>query len=102
MPLLHLLMPRNLSYLHLVKNEIYIAGGAADKQVYRIFGESNINTTNVNSEMARITVFGACEVRISADNALKLKTFGESKIYYTGNPTVTKSLILGEVTIRAV
>lgn len=84
------------------ENDIYIGGGAADLQIYRVFGEGQINTTNVNSELAKVSVFGAGEIRISTDNALKLKTFGESKIYYSGNPKVTKSLILGDVTIRSI
>ena len=84
------------------ENDIYIGGGAANKQVYRLFGANQINTTNVDSGLTRLSIFGESEVKVSSEDALKLKTFGEARIYYLGNPTVTKTLILGDVSIRAI
>jgi len=81
------------------ENDILIKGGAANRQVYKIFGESDINTAGVSSGVTKISVFGDGTVRLAADHVIKLSSFGESRIYYVGNPDITKTLVLGDTTI---
>lgn len=81
-------------------NEIKIRGGAANRQVYKMFGDNQIYTTKVNSTNARVSVFGEGAVRLSADQKIKLSSFGDSRIFYSGDPVISKSIVLGDLRLR--
>ncbi|GAB1307929.1 hypothetical protein KH5_06120 [Urechidicola sp. KH5] len=81
--------------------EFKIKKGAIENQKLTLYGDSEVLLSNVESKTAKITAYGDGEVKVNVAERLKVTAYGETEVYYKGNPKVDKGLILGEATIES-
>ncbi|HDZ05231.1 hypothetical protein LCGC14_0068720 [marine sediment metagenome] len=79
-----------------------IGKGNVSRQVFRAYGESEVNTENMVAEETKITAYGESNFRVNVVERLKVTCYGETNVNYTGNPEVDKGLIFGEARIRKI
>ncbi|TDS12673.1 putative autotransporter adhesin-like protein [Maribacter caenipelagi] len=79
-----------------------IGEGNVARQVFRAYGESEVNTEGMVADETKITAYGESNFRVNVVDRLKVTCYGETNINYTGNPEVDKGLIFGEATIRKI
>jgi hypothetical protein len=78
-------------------SELEIKSGAIKKQRYTSYGQSKINSLAVKGQTGFITAYGESDFSLNASESIKLTAFGESRLYYKGNPEIVKGLQIGEV-----
>ncbi len=76
-----------------------IKGGKIDEQKITAYGESEINASKVDNHITRITAYGESSFRLNVSENLKITSYGESTIEYTGDAKLTKGIMIGENTI---
>ncbi|MFV1448843.1 head GIN domain-containing protein [Maribacter sp. HS] len=79
-----------------------IGGGNVARQVFRAYGESEVNTESMVADETKITAYGESNFRVNVVDRLKVTCYGETNVNYTGNPDVDKGLIFGEARIRKI
>lgn len=79
-----------------------IAEGAIKRQIYRAYGESEVNTVGMQSDEIKITAYGESNFRVNVSDRLKVTCYGETNVGYTGDPEVDKGIIIGEARIRKI
>lgn len=79
-----------------------IRTGNISSQKLTAYGESKINTLNVENEETKLTAYGDAVFRINVSDKLKVSSYGEAIINYSGSPSVQKGLVLGETRITNV
>lgn len=93
----------NLGRLHVtIYGESYleIKKGRIEDQKITAYGESKIEATNVENQNTRITAYGEGVFRFNILKKLKVTSYGEATIEYTGNPVVKKGLMFGAASIE--
>jgi hypothetical protein len=81
------------------ENELKIKGGVAEYQKYRLFGENKIDTQALKSFNTTTNIYGESKIKLSTQDELRINSFGEAKIYYTGNAEVSKGLVFGRTSV---
>lgn len=79
-----------------------IQGGNVGRQVYRAYGESEVNTLEMENTSTKITAFGESNFRVKVSNRLKVTCYGETEINYTGDPDIDKGIVIGEAELRKI
>ncbi len=69
-----------------------INGGTSINADITISGSGNANIENVMSEYVTTNTSGSGDCRVFATNTLDVKISGSGKVYYAGNPSITKSI----------
>ncbi len=83
------------SYLEITK-------GNVGRQVFRAYGESEVNTIGMENEETKITAYGESNFRVKVADRLKVTCYGETTINYEGNPDVDNGIIIGEAKVRKI
>ncbi len=83
------------SYLEIVK-------GNVGRQVFRAYGESEVNTIAMENKETKITAYGESNFRLKVSNRLKVTCYGETTINYEGDPDVDNGIIIGEAKVRKI
>jgi hypothetical protein len=73
---------------------INIEGLAVSQQV-SISGSGNYNAANLLTDAALINIFGSGNCRIVVNHSLNAAIHGSGSVYYSGNPSVYHTSILG-------
>lgn len=76
--------------------------GIVSRQVYRAYGESEVNTVGMKADETKITAYGENNFRVNVSDRLKVTCYGGTNVNYLGNPEVDKGLIFGEAKIRKI
>lgn len=79
-----------------------ISEGNVARQVFRAYGESEVNTEGMVAEETKITAYGESNFRVNVLDRLKVTCYGETNVNYSGDPEVDKGLIFGEAKIRKI
>ncbi len=79
-----------------------IKKGTIGNQKITAFGESFTNLLGVNNKNTKLKAFGEAEFKINASNRIKLTAFGEARLYYKGDASISKGLNIGEVAISEI
>jgi len=79
-----------------------IKEGEVGNQVYRAYGESEVNTLGLKNQRTKITAYGESNFRVNVSERLKVTCYGEAEINYEGEPDVDKGIIIGEAAIRKI
>jgi hypothetical protein len=82
------------------ENTLKIKGGKADYQKYKVYGENKIDATRMKSYSAVTMLFGESEIDLYSQDELRISSFGEARISYTGDPFVSRGLVFGKTRIR--
>ena len=80
------------SYLEIQQGEI-------NNQKFIAYGESKINVLNVANKETNLTAYGDGVFQLNVSEKLKITSYGEATISYSGNAQVQKGLIIGETII---
>jgi HSP20 family molecular chaperone IbpA len=81
------------------ENTLRIASGQAARQRYRSFGENTVDTRNVAGSITSTSTFGDSHFRLNASDQMRVTTFGESDVRFTGGGQLSKRLVFGEASI---
>lgn len=76
-------------------NNIKIKSGESAHQVYRLFGENKIDTRGLESTTASARVYGEGRLKMKATDEVRINAFGEPDIYISGNPHISRGIIIG-------
>ncbi|HHC79921.1 MAG TPA: DUF2807 domain-containing protein [Flavobacteriia bacterium] len=83
------------SYLEIKKGSIV-------NQKYKAYGESTINSLEIKNLNTKVTAYGSSSFRLHVVENLKITSYGETVIAYTGNPEINKGIIIGDATIQKI
>lgn len=83
------------SYLEVTK-------GNVERQVFRAYGESEVNTIGMENGETKITAYGESNFRVKVSDRLKVTCYGETTINYEGSPDVDNGIIIGEAKVRKI
>lgn len=81
------------------ENSLRIASGRAARQRYRSFGENTVDTRNVAGSITSTSTFGDSRLQLNASEEMRVTTFGESTVRFTGGGQLSKRLVFGEASI---
>ncbi len=81
------------------ENSLRIALGSAARQRYRSFGENTVDTRNVAGSITSTSTFGDSHLRLNASEEMRVTTFGESDVLFTGGGQLSKRLVFGETSV---
>ncbi|MEY4929816.1 MAG: hypothetical protein RI909_540 [Bacteroidota bacterium] len=81
-------------------NKVKINAGESDHQVYRLFGENKIDTRGFESITASARIYGEGRLRMKATDEVRINSFGEPDIDISGNPHISKGIIMGRTHIE--
>jgi len=81
------------------ENRLTIEGGKAEYQQYKLFGENKIDSRALKSYATKTTSYGESKIKIFSQDELRVTSFGESKILYDGDASISRGLIFGETKI---
>ncbi|WP_432410556.1 head GIN domain-containing protein [Rasiella sp. SM2506] len=79
-----------------------ITKGSVDTQKITAYGESKVNTANVLNKETKLTAYGDGTFQFNVSEKLKVTSYGEATIIYSGNADLNKGLIIGETKITKV
>lgn len=79
-----------------------VATGNVGRQVFRAYGESEVNTIGMENEETKITAYGESNFRVKVSERLKVTCYGETTINYEGNPDIDNGIIIGEAKVRKI
>jgi hypothetical protein len=79
-----------------------IAKGNVGRQVFRAYGESEVNTIGMGNKETKITAYGESNFRVKVSDRLKVTCYGETTINYEGSPDVDNGIIIGEAKVRKI
>jgi hypothetical protein len=77
-----------------------ITDGAVNHQLYRAYGESEVNAMKLKNKSTKITAYGESNFRVKVSDRLKINCYGEATINYFGDPVVEKGMVIGEASIH--
>ncbi len=77
-----------------------ITDGAVNHQLYRAYGESEVNAMKLKNKSTKITAYGESNFRVKVSDRLKINCYGEATINYFGDPVVEKGVVIGEASIH--
>ena len=83
------------SYLEIKK-------GSIANQKYKAYGESTINSIEIKNQNTKVTAYGSSSFRLHVLGNLKITSYGETVIAYTGNPNISRGIIIGDATIEKI
>lgn len=79
-----------------------VVAGDVKRQVYRAYGESEVNTFDMTNTMTKITAYGESNFRVNVSERLKVTCYGETTINYKGAADIDTGIVIGEAEIRKV
>lgn len=82
------------------ENDLKVRGGIAEFQKYRLFGDNKIDTQPLRSYSTVTNIYGESKVKVSAQDELRINSFGEARVAYDGNAEVSKGLMFGHTEIH--
>ncbi|WP_010182189.1 head GIN domain-containing protein [Aquimarina agarilytica] len=82
--------------------QLTIEKGRVDYQKFTAYGAANVNSEKVSNKRSKIMAYGEAKFNLNVSDELKVSSFGEATIRYTGNPKIEKGLNLGETTITRI
>ena len=83
------------SYLNIEK-------GTVKQQKFRAYGASKIMASDVKSHETKITAYGNGTFQFNVSKKIKVSSYGEATVLYTGDAQLKKGIVIGESTIRKV
>ena len=89
----------NLKVVIYGESLLEIKGGVIGQQKISAYGESSVNTHSVSNKKTKLTAYGDGDFKLNVSQLLKITSFGEASISYTGTPDLRKGIVVGETTI---
>ena len=81
--------------------DLRILAGHAYFQKWKIFGEADVDALGLEGDEGKVRVFGQSDMKLNLTHHLGCTIFGESKIRYKGNPSLS-NVILGDGNVKRV
>lgn len=79
-----------------------IKDGLVKNQRFTAYGEGTINVFNVSSNETRLTAYGDGSFQLNVSDKLKVNSYGEATVSYSGTPELNKGIVIGETKITKV
>lgn len=79
-----------------------ITKGNIGKQKITAYGESKVNTANASTKETKLTAYGDGTFQFNVSEKLKISSYGEATIIYSGTASLNKGIIIGETEITKV
>jgi hypothetical protein len=83
------------SFLNMEKGQI-------NKQKITAYGESKVMASEVVSREAKIRTYGSGTFKLNVTDRIKVTSYGEATVLYSGNASLKNGVIIGESTIKKV
>ncbi|WP_299256287.1 DUF2807 domain-containing protein [uncultured Aquimarina sp.] len=84
------------------ESTLKIEKGTIENQKITAYGESVTDLLAIDNKNTKLKAFGEAEFKIQASNRIKLTSFGEARLYYKGDASISKGLNIGEVEISEI
>lgn len=83
------------------KSYLEIQNGKTHHQKFTAYGESVVNTLNLENKETILTAYGDGTFQFNVSDKLKVTSYGEATINYSGSPELQKGLIIGRTKITS-
>lgn len=93
---------KNLQVSIYGESYLEIKQGKIENQKFTAYGESKVNTLNVNNIETKLVAYGDGTFQFNVAEKLKITSYGEATIIYSGSPNLNKGIIIGKTKITKV
>jgi len=93
---------KNLQVSIYGESYLEIKQGKIENQKFTAYGESKINASNVVNAETKLTAYGDGSFQLNVSEKLKITSYGEATISYSGSPNLNKGIVIGETKITKV
>lgn len=93
---------KNLQASMYGESYLEINKGTITNQKFTSYGESKVNTSGITNEETKLTAYGDGVFQFNISKELKITSYGEATIIYSGNPQVNKGIVIGDTKITQV
>lgn len=73
--------------------------GKARNQKITAYGETTVNLSEVKNDTTKLTAYGDGSFQLNVSEEIKITSYGEATIIYSGGGTLKKGLVIGETSI---
>ena len=81
-------------------SNLQIMSGFIKSQKYTTYGEGKINSLAISGNSSTITAYGDTDFRVNVSDEIRITSFGDASLHYTGNPSINKGLHFGDMHIE--
>ena len=82
------------------ENSMTIGDGDADHVSYKTYGVNKIDTRGLRSVTSTTTIYGEGRINLNSTEEVRVNSFGEPSLYVSGNPIISKGIVIGRPNIR--
>ena len=80
-------------------SKLYVREGIVNDVVVKTFGDQQVELANLASETSKVRVFGDSKLGLQVHDLLQLSALGDANIRFSGDPSIHRKLVLGDVSI---
>jgi hypothetical protein len=82
------------------ENTMTILQGDAGHLSYKMYGVNKIDTRGLRSVTSSTTIYGEGRINLNTTEEVHVTSFGEPSLYVTGDPVISKGIVIGRPNIR--
>jgi hypothetical protein len=82
------------------ENTMTILDGDAGHLSYKMYGVNRIDTRGLQSVTSNTTIYGEGRITLNTTEEVHVNSFGEPSLYVSGDPIISKGIVIGRPNIR--
>lgn len=82
------------------ENTMTIVDGDAGHLSYKMYGVNKIDTRGLTSVTSSTTIYGEGRINLNSTEEVHVTSFGEPSLYVSGDPIISKGIVIGRPNIR--
>lgn len=82
------------------ENTMTILDGDAGHLSYKMYGVNKIDTRGLRSVTSSTTIYGEGRINLNSTEEVHVTSFGEPSLYVSGDPIISKGIVIGRPSIR--
>ncbi|WP_299275580.1 DUF2807 domain-containing protein [uncultured Psychroserpens sp.] len=84
------------------ESKLFIKKGVIDRQKITVYGEGEIDLVQVENKTSKLKAFGEAEFMIQSSGHIKFTAYGEAKLQYKGDASISKGISFGDFEISQI
>ncbi len=81
------------------ENNVIVQSGNIDDQIIRCYGTNDLSLEKVFAKEIKLSSFGNNYFNLQADDEIRVTSFGDAEIEFTGNAFISRGIIIGDTNI---
>ena len=84
------------------ESKLFIKKGSINRQKITVYGEGEIDLVQVENKTSKLKAFGEAEFMIQSSEHIKFTAYGEAKLRYKGDASISKGISFGDFEISQI